>query len=44
MDSVPEEIIEEYELKEIDIIFEKECYYNEKLDVSVKFIKMKIIY
>ena len=31
MDSVPQEIREEYELKEIDILFEHECYYNDEI-------------
>ena len=31
MDSIPQEIREEYELKEIDILFEHECYYNDEI-------------
>ena len=31
MDSVSQDIREEYELKEIDILFEHECYYNDEI-------------
>lgn len=31
MDSIPYDIIENYKLKEIDILFEKECYYGDEI-------------